>query len=479
MRTRRPKAINGFVTGILVAALTVQSGCSKAEPGRSSGVLSSAQAAADVDFLRDTIEAAHPNPFFHRSRAAFERSISNIRSTLPGSVDAETLYRMLAPVVADLGDSHTNLVPYTAAYGDFRDNHGRLFPLELRVISRRAYVAADYGPERIVPTGAELTSIQGMSIPTFLGRLGRFVGAERTALRDTFVAGGVRAYMWHAGIVAPFSVDFLGADGKLHYARLAGATIEAIHAWDNSNAGYNASTPYRLTYASADTVALLTIHSFDDPDGWVEFTRVLVATLRRHKSTSLLIDVRNNSGGDTGASDALLALFARREFRDFSEADTKISEVTKRSYGKDRYSDIYGEDAWSAPNGTLLRVSGDWQPRAPFGKGFPGRVFILVGAGTFSTAAIFAAAAQDARAALILGQESGGLPTLYGELFDFSLPASALEATVSTKYFVRPNGDRSPKGVLPDHRLVESPPDEPTDPELEAAIAYARGAPSQ
>jgi hypothetical protein len=100
---------------------------------------------------------------------------------------------------------------------------------------------------------------------------------------------------------------------------------------------------------------------------------------------------------------------------------------------------------------------------------------VLVGSETFSTAAIFAAAAQDCHVASILEEESGELPTLYGESFSFTLPESGIEGTVSTKFFVRPNGDRSSRGVIPNYLIAATAPDAPSDPELAAAITYACG----
>ncbi len=166
-------------------------------------------------------------------------------------------------------------------------------------------------------------------------------------------------------------------------------------------------------------------------------------------------------------------ILARHRYRDFSEVDIQVSEVTKQSYGEKQYTDIYGSDAWSSPNGQLLQQSVDWTSAASAKTVFPGKIYILEGAGTFSTAAIFTAAVQDSRVGTIMGDESGGLPTLYGELFSFTMPYSKLEGTVSTKFFVRPSGDRTLRGVIPDVRLTPSPVDAPSDPELTSAIQYA------
>jgi len=466
--------VNAVPALFLAAMLVFLVACSRGEDHHDDDLLSAQQLASDLKYVSSVIESAHPNPFFHEPRQRFEAAITAIQDAAPHGASDEWLYQHLAPAIAMLGDSHTNLDPYTKAYQEFRNANGRLFPLELRIVNRRIIVIANYGPERTIPAGAELGSINGLPSGVFVDRIGRFIGAERSTLRDSRVAEDVRAYMWHAGMTAPFLVKYYRPDRKMARAHLAGATIASLRAWDNSSAGQLAQTPFRICYARAGAVGVLTVRSFDNPVGWPAFTTHLVENLKSHGARSLLIDVRLNSGGGTDTSDMLLRVLAHRRFRDFSAVETKVSGPTKISYGRREYAGIYGSKAWSSPNGTLLReVGGGWEKPVLASSAFPGTVFVLVGSGTFSTAAIFAAAAQDSNTATILGQESGGLATLYGEAFGFTLPVSNLEASVSTKFFVRPNGDRAPRGVVPDHALTESAQDAPNDPELDEAISYA------
>jgi hypothetical protein len=456
----------------LLLALILITACSHG-PVVANGALSREQVVSDLQYIKMVVETAHPNPFFHEKQHDFEAALSSLESSNQDGTTPEQLYRGLAPIIAAVGDSHTNLDTYTKAYQEFRNGNGRLFPFELRVVNRRAFVTADYGPEHTIPVGAELTKVDGLAIPAFLDRLGRYVGAERVSLRDSFVADDVRAYMWHAGMAAPFRVGFVGRSRHEVTYTLRGTTIAAIHAWDNSNAGYDALTPFRLDYADNGAVGVLTIHSFDKPEGWRAFTQHLVGDMRSHGTRALVIDLRRNSGGNTDTSDALLSLLAHHKFRDFSQLNIKVSAVAKAAYSQQQYLDIYGSDAWDSAADTLLRQTVDWTTPLASQWAFPGKVFVLEGGETFSTAAIFTAAVQDCHVGEILGEESGGLPTLYGELFGFKMPASNLEGSVSTKFFVRPSGDLSAHGVIPDHSLAAAPPDAPTDPELEVAVSYA------
>ena len=245
---------------------------------------------------------------------------------------------------------------------------------------------------------------------------------------------------------------------------------------DQSAAGFGQLTPFAFHVDASTRVGILTIHSFDvdNANEWKAFLHRTLAELKARHARALVIDVRQNSGGDTDLSDDLLRIFARTSFRDFSEVDAKISAVTKRALGHDRYIEIYGPDAWSATDGTTLIEPIAYENPLPRNARFPGKVYVLVGSGTYSTAAIFAAAAQDSHSATIVGQESGGLPTLYGEAFPFTLPESGISATVSTKYLVRADSDRRPHGVIPDKDFQETPEGQ-RDSELKSAVELAAG----
>jgi hypothetical protein len=414
---------------------------------------------SDLAVLADTLEDAHPNLYFDDSATAFHRAVKNANVELPAHAPPSHTFRILAPIVAGLGDAHTALDPYTSDYRNFRDSGGRLFPLELRFEASKAIVIANYEGALFVPKGSVVLSIAGESIPQFLGRLEKFTSGERPELKAWQLSQDLRAIMWLEGFRAPFSIRIRTPDGRIINGAAKGCTIDAIHAWDRSNAGYEQLADYDFRLDTAQRIGILTIHSFntDNAQDWDRFLQQMMRRLRDSKAKELVIDIRQNGGGDTTLSDDLLKRFATRPFRDFSEVDIKVSSVVKNALGHDRYVDIYGDDAWNAANGGLLREFPDYENPLPPTQRFHGKVYIITGSGTYSTAAIFAAAAQSSQSATIVGQTSGGLATLYGEAFSFTLPESKINATVSTKYLIAADGNRALHPVRPEKTFVETP----------------------
>ena len=415
---------------------------------------------SDLTVLVDTLENAHPNLHFNESAASFDGKVKIANAMLPAHATPAAAFDTLAPLAAGIGDAHTWLDPYTTDYRTFRDGKGKLFPLELRFQSSKATVIANYEKDLNVPNGARIVSIAGEPIPRFLGRLERFTSGERSTLKAWRTSEDLRALMWLDGFRAPFPIRVEMPDGRIVNKSAKGCTIDDIHAWDKSSAGYQQLVDYDFRVDRFTHIGVLTIHTFDRDNArdWDTFLQHTMRTLARSNVRALVIDVRENDGGDTALSDDLLKRFARQPFRDFTEVDIKVSKVVKDALGHDRYVDIYGDDAWNSTDGQVLREAVDYEEPLPAARRFSGKVYVLIGPGTYSTAAIFADSAKASRSATILGQPSGGLATLYGEAFSFTLPESKIDATVSTKFLVAADGNRVLHTVQPDKMFTETPP---------------------
>ncbi len=64
---------------------------------------------------------------------------------------------------------------------------------------------------------------------------------------------------------------------------------------------------------------------------------------------------------------------------------------------------------------------------------FTGDVFLLINEGTFSSATMLAATIKDYELGTLVGEETGGLASNFGEVYSFALPNTRLVATVSCK----------------------------------------------
>jgi hypothetical protein len=101
-----------------------------------------------------------------------------------------------------------------------------------------------------------------------------------------------------------------------------------------------------------------------------------------------------------------------------------------------------------------------------------GRLFVLVGRRTFSSALLNAVQVRRSTRAILVGEPTGQKPNAYGEVKKFVLPNSKLTVQYSTKYFQMVEGD--PPALLPDIHVAVASGDyfAGRDPVMEAVLAH-------
>ena len=172
----------------------------------------------------------------------------------------------------------------------------------------------------------------------------------------------------------------------------------------------------------------------------------------------LLIDLRDNPGGDNSFSDLMLAWFADKPFRFSEEFDIKVSAAATESNRKR----LQGEGGETNSTSLRLAAAYDGKPlgsRISFpiplalpreGVRFAGPVYLLVNRHSYSNTVLVAAIAQDYGFGKVLGEETADLASTYGAAEKFTLPLTGIEVTFPKARILRPNGNPQPRGVIPD-----------------------------
>ena len=183
-------------------------------------------------------------------------------------------------------------------------------------------------------------------------------------------------------------------------------------------------------------------------ESFADFFEQAFTTFQERNVRTLVIDLRKNSGGNSSVGDELLRYITDQPYRFYSRVDIKLSKQALewlKSYGED----VSEEDIASA-TGEIVTSELLLETPPPTPLHFNGGVFVLTGPCTASSATDFAAVVKDFHLGTIVGEETGGLPTDFGNYIVFILPETGLELRVSSMYFVRPSEFDDGRGVLPD-----------------------------
>jgi len=186
-----------------------------------------------------------------------------------------------------------------------------------------------------------------------------------------------------------------------------------------------------------------------------DFSRFLDAVFSAsatQKARGLVVDIRNNSGGDSSVNEELFRYVTTKPYRQFGGVRVRISDRLRREYGKEKYSKIYGTGAWSGPDGDLVTYSAPAPapPRSPSAKRFSGPAYLLIGPATFSSAMACASATKAFDLMTVVGEETGEPVLSTGEVYAFLLPRTGYTGYVTTKVFLPPAPLPPDRGVIPD-----------------------------
>ena len=179
-----------------------------------------------------------------------------------------------------------------------------------------------------------------------------------------------------------------------------------------------------------------------------DFVEEMMAEIEDKSIQTLVVDVRNNGGGNSGLCDLLLSYLTDYGKMKNMGCKVRMSELLLKHQPnlsgvelndgiKPDFGDVF--DYWEIKRDNPEEVASAHRINHDPGKIFKGNVIFISGRGTFSSAGLLLTLARDNNIGTIIGETSGHRPSHYGDVLRFNLPNTDTNATVSCRYFTRPD----------------------------------------
>jgi hypothetical protein len=450
-------------------------------------ILSAEEARAELDALYAGLEQAHYDLFAHRSRADYDRLHAAMRADINGPTTRDAAAILFQKFAAYGRVGHARVDEANAAFVRHIQAGGRFLPLFVRVDGDRLMLTATADQAGRFRAGAEVLALDGQPPAAWLERLGAWVSAERPYMAHAQMEETFPILLWFALPDAEgIEVVVRGADGAVVEGRVPAIGMSELgairEAWPTPSLDTDFSVP--ALELLGDGLAYLRPGPFQDgdaPGSFVAFVEDAFGRMLAAGTTDLVIDLRNNPGGDNSFSDPMIAWFADAPFRFASSFTLKASPQAKAWYAALPEPPTDGILARLAaaeaaqPDGARYPFELDLNPPRPEPR-FHGRIHVLVNRHSYSNAASAAALIQDYGFGEVLGEETADVPTTYASVMSFDLPRTGIRVTFPKSRIVRPSGDESLRGVVPDHPLPREPIGAREDVVLARALAAIRAA---
>jgi hypothetical protein len=422
------------------------------------------QLSDDITYLTATIDKVHPDMYHSIGMQRYRVLIDSVKSIVHDDMTERQAWPAMARLVGALGEGHSTFNYPDSLVNQLKRGSHLLFPVLIREFDgSRLIVRADASTEDKLLPGDQITSINGISAAKLIDTLSGYAGGLKL-YRAIDVCRNLITYIYLYNIGSPYKITYL-RNGKP-----ATVTLGAI-SWSEFRSHVAAKaktlpaipklTNYSFSYLDKSNAYLVINSLAAEPDQFKHFLDSCFNKLKEAPTGKLIIDLRRNGGGNSALAETLLGYLTDKPFRMTGGVRWKVSQEYKDQLNerlKDEGAQKMGY-YFSATNGSIISDNGG-KPVKPVSNSlqYKGKVFVLIGPHTFSSANMLANTIQDYKLATLVGEPSGEPANDYGELIFLKLPNTGFAFSTSTKQFVRANGnvkDRHP--VLPEYKIADDP----------------------
>jgi hypothetical protein len=448
-------------------------------------LLTSAQLQADFRLAREALEEAHGGIYRYTAKPDLDRVFDAAAARLDHPMDAMEFLRILAPAIAAVRCGHTGIQLAPAMRKELEQ--ALLLPLDVRVIGGRLFILRDYASAGAL-AGNEITAINGVAAASILATLTAaapgdgFIPTGRAGRVGRTFKEGLYNYLDMHG---RFALTLQAPESAMRTVELAGQPLAALRAASASLYPQD-QRPKKfidLSFLDEGRIARLQVFRFtdaDEDDDGRKLLRQAFEKIAASGARTLLLDLRDNPGGEDALGKSLFAHLVDQPFPYYAE-------LTVKRVGLGFASHVDGSAG--LPAGALqARADGLYSLRAhanlgiqqPAAPAFKGRVIALINGGSFSTTAELISQLHDKKRAIFVGEESGGAyhGNSSGHEAALVLPNSGLRLGIPLVMYKLALGGSHPvgRGVTPEHPVQPAIGDflAGRDPQWNRALSLAR-----
>jgi hypothetical protein len=358
-----------------------------------------------LDVLESEMPSRHKNLFFSTNESEYMDRIHSLRENLD-QLEILEIQVHLAKIVASIGDAHTSI--------DFPVNV--LCPLEFYWFSDGIYPVNTAKADQVLRF-KKITHIDGMAMEMVIEKMSEMISHENQSYLKSLLPKYLPAIEFLYGLritdsIKGYTLTYLDESGDAQDWFVSACPYPQYQAQLQGNRVYTPQDElplfrrksdfnYWMEYLEPSKTLYFKYNickqMVDEPvesfvEKWLRF-------IEESKPEKLVIDMRNNTGGNSTLLDP------------FIEALSKVTHL-KRS----------------------------------------GKLYVIIGRDTFSSALLNVFSLKNTTSAILIGEPTGGKPNCYGEVLRIKMEHSGIVINYSTKYYHLIEDDQMPS-LYPDVQI--------------------------
>ena len=401
------------------------------------------QAVSDIDSLVFAVSEIHPNMFAVCQQDEFMKMVSEIKQTLPDSISVWEMYVKLQPLIARIGDGHTSLF---FPFNDVLNENTPRIPVNMAVTNdNKVKVVFSVGNK--ISAGSEIVRINHVAIEDMFKKMLYYQSGETEVYKMNKVHENFSQFFLILYSSDLYDIEYI-EPGKTKVSRivLKPCSSKELVEWKKKTQPTVSKLngePYSFKLVPEKNMAIMDFKSFVNPNNMEMFADSMFTTLRQNNIKNLIIDVRENGGGDSRVGDILLSYISDKPFCQFQKYLARVTPFTQELMrNKMDIGWYYGE----------IGIEDFVQPKDHDEEHYRGNIILLISNHTFSSASSFSWTFKEFGMGKVVGEETGGVNVSFGDVIYYEMPNSGLIASVSLKKFWQYNADENHiHGTIPDY----------------------------
>lgn len=401
---------------------------------------------ADLSFLRQQVMNAHADPLRELDVQQWNTLFTGMQNQLTDSMSIASFYAVIKPAVAYLSDEHADVSP--PAY--FQKN--AVFPPFSLHATANGFLVDTVLNGAPLHKGERITAINRMPVAKLIKDLTRYT----TGFANERNEKAPEQFGYLYALAHPYEKEWtVTLDGQ----REVTVTAATFKQWaDHMKTLYGPGTDKKeMSYQTIGKTGYLIIPAFavrndSDEEAYRRAIDSFFTIAAHDRVKNFVIDVSRNSGGNSIVGGMLIDHFYSKPYNNYQmnwrRSDEYLDQLKKWGINDSEYAAV-------KPGGVIHRKAEITRPSSTTPK-FKGKVYVVVGNGTFSSAIMFATTVKDNKMATLIGQTPRlGHPTHFGELYGGRLPNTQLQYRFGVKEWIRPAGTSIENVLTPDILLGE------------------------
>lgn len=351
---------------------------------------------SDFIVLRNRYEKNLSNLYLYCSKFKLDKIFDSLYTNLIPMTGME-FYSYITPLSSVIKDGHSNIYPnkiLTEKYNQL----AKFFPFNIYWTEQKMFISKNLSNDSTIQNGTEILSINGVSVIDLINYL--LTRQVRDGKNENYALWIINNYFreyysYHYGHPDKY---FLSIKNK--FGIRSDIVVEAL---PKSIISLNKSSRYpsqQIEFFRIDSLTnslIFTIKSWDSKELKKEIDLV-ISLIQQKKINNLILDLRDNQGGNTSTATYLLSYLLNEDFQYFTGLNSVI--------GKTDSSQVLMKK-----NNSILNIKKCFKYR------YKGKVFVLINGGSFSNTASFCSRLEFNNRAIFIGEETGGNKVVFSGVF--------------------------------------------------------------